>query len=177
MFQKLSNRICIMFHIWSYSQCFLIWRNVVCILATYNLTFGSVIMTAMWLFLEGKCNLLDVALNPLHKPFFKSFLRLNLGLRTHDVLTLIGMRQGGFTPLIILGSDFVSWFFIKDFQTFGEVKIEINHDNLTPCQAHWTFYSATSFLEKWFLKSGSSNSDFFSGQPLFSNLKKCGFIE
>ena len=31
-------------------------------------------------------------------------------------------------------------------------------------------------VEKWFQKSGSSNSDFFSGQPLFSNLKKCGFI-
>ena len=44
----------------------------------------------------------------------------------------------------------------------------------------WTFYSATSFLEKcrkvilekWFFKLGF----FFSGQPLFSNLKKCGFI-
>ena len=52
-------------------------------------------------------------------------------------LTLIGMRQGGFTSLIILGLDFVSWIFIKNFQTFLEVKIEINWDNLTPCQAHW----------------------------------------
>ena len=52
-------------------------------------------------------------------------------------LTLIGMRQSGFTPLIIFGLDFVSWIFIKNFQTFLEVKIEINQDNLTPCQAHW----------------------------------------
>ena len=28
-------------------------------------------------------------------------------------------------------------------------------------------------VDKWFQKSGSSNSDFFFGQPLFSNLKKC----
>ena len=52
-------------------------------------------------------------------------------------LTLIGMRQGGFTPLIIFGLVFYSWIFIKNFQTFLEVKIEINWDNLTPCQAHW----------------------------------------
>ena len=30
-------------------------------------------------------------------------------------LTLIGMRQGGFTPLIIYELDFVSWMFIKNF--------------------------------------------------------------
>ena len=42
-------------------------------------------------------------------------------------LTLIGMRQGGFIPLII---------FIKNFQTFLEVKIEINLDDLKPCQVH-----------------------------------------
>ena len=49
-----------------------------------------------------------------------------------------------------------------------------------PEKGQWTFYSATSFLEKcrkvvlekWFFKLGF----FFSGQPLFSNLKKCGFI-
>ena len=33
-------------------------------------------------------------------------------------LTLIGMRQGGFTPLTIFGLDFVGWIFIKNFQTF-----------------------------------------------------------
>ena len=50
----------------------------------------------------------------------------------------------------------------------------------TFAQTHWTFYSTTSFLEKcrkvvlekWFFKLRI----FFSGQPLFSNLKKCGFI-
>ena len=44
----------------------------------------------------------------------------------------------------------------------------------------WTFYSATSILkkcrkvvlEKWFFKLRF----FFSGQPLFSNLKKCEFM-
>ena len=51
--------------------------------------------------------------------------------------TLIGMRQGGFTPLMIFGLDFVSWIFDKNFQTFLELKIEINRDNLTPCQAQW----------------------------------------
>ena len=55
----------------------------------------------------------------------------------HIYLTLIGMRQGGFTSLIILGLDFVSWIFIKNFQNNSEVKIEINRDNLTPCRADW----------------------------------------
>ena len=44
------------------------------------------------------------------------------------------MRQGGFIPLIIFGLDFVSCIFIKNFQTFLEVKIEINLDNLTGYQ-------------------------------------------
>ena len=52
-------------------------------------------------------------------------------------LTLIGMRQGTFTPLVISGWDFVSWICIKNFQTFLEVKIDINRVNLTPCQAYW----------------------------------------
>ena len=42
-------------------------------------------------------------------------------------LTLIGMRQGGFIPLIIFGLDFVGWIFIKNLQTFLEVKIEFWH--------------------------------------------------
>ena len=37
-------------------------------------------------------------------------------------LTLIGMRQGGFTSLIILGLDFVGWILIKNFQTFWSPK-------------------------------------------------------
>ena len=32
---------------------------------------------------------------------------------------------------------FVSWFYIKNFQTFLEVKIEINLDDLKPCQVQW----------------------------------------
>ena len=51
-------------------------------------------------------------------------------------LTLIGMRRGGFTPLVISGLDFVSCIFIKNFQLFWGVKIEINRDNLTLLQAH-----------------------------------------
>ena len=51
-------------------------------------------------------------------------------------LTLIGMRRGGFTPLVIFGLDFVSCIFIKNFQLFLGVKIEINRDNLALLQAH-----------------------------------------
>jgi len=40
-------------------------------------------------------------------------------------------------PLVTLGLDFVSWICIKNFQTFLDVKIDINWVNLTPCQAHW----------------------------------------
>ena len=58
------------------------------------------------------------------------------GQLAHLDLTLIGKREGGFTSLMIFGLDFVSWIFIKNFQTFLEVKIDINWDNLTPCQAH-----------------------------------------
>ena len=46
-------------------------------------------------------------------------------------------EAGRIYPLIIFALDFVSWIFIKYFQTFLEVKIQINRDNLTPCQAHW----------------------------------------
>ena len=46
-------------------------------------------------------------------------------------------KAGRIYPLTIFGLDFVSWIFIKNFQTFLEMKIEINRDNSTPCQAHW----------------------------------------
>ena len=53
-------------------------------------------------------------------------------------LTLIGMRGDTFISLSSLSvSDFVTWIFIKIFQTFLEVKIEINRVNLTPFWAHW----------------------------------------
>jgi hypothetical protein len=45
-----------------------------------------------------------------------------------------------FDLLVLFGSDFVSWIFIKSSQTFLDVKIDINRVNLTPCQAHWSFY-------------------------------------
>ena len=41
-----------------------------------------------------------------------------------------------FYLLAIFGSDFVRLFFIKNFETFLEVKIYINWVNLTPCKAH-----------------------------------------
>ena len=46
-------------------------------------------------------------------------------------------EQGTFTPLVILGLYLVCWISIKNFQSFLEVKIDINWVNLTPCQAHW----------------------------------------
>ena len=42
-----------------------------------------------------------------------------------------------FYLLVLFGSDFVCWIFIKNFQTLLEVKIDINRVNLKPCQAHW----------------------------------------
>ena len=41
-------------------------------------------------------------------------------------------EEGYFYLLVLFGSDFVSWIFIKNFQTFLEVKIDINQINLTP---------------------------------------------
>ena len=49
------------------------------------------------------------------------------------------MREGTFHPLVLFGSYFVSWVFIKIFQTFLEAKIDINRVNLMPCQAHCFF--------------------------------------
>ena len=40
------------------------------------------------------------------------------GVTFCNPLTLIGMREGIFHPFVLFGSDFVSWNFIKDFQTF-----------------------------------------------------------
>ena len=66
------------------------------------------------------------------------FNPIDIIVKTANIsLTLIGMIQGTFTSLIILGLDFVSLICIKKFQTFLEVKIDINRVNLTPCQAHW----------------------------------------
>ena len=45
--------------------------------------------------------------------------------------------HGPFYLLVLLRLDFVSWIFIKNFQTCLEVKIHINQVNLTPCIAHW----------------------------------------
>ena len=46
-------------------------------------------------------------------------------------------ETGDFPPVEFVRSDFVSWFFFKNFQTFLEVKIEINLVIFIPCPAHW----------------------------------------
>jgi hypothetical protein len=51
-------------------------------------------------------------------------------------LILIGMRQGAFTPCNF-GIGFCQLNVFQNFQTFLEVKIDINQVNLTPYQAHW----------------------------------------
>ena len=46
----------------------------------------------------------------------------------HSLLNPIGQGRGGgdiyFYPLVLVGSDLVSWIFFKNFQTFLEVKID-----------------------------------------------------
>ena len=54
-------------------------------------------------------------------------------------LTLIDTREDTFHPPYFFWADFVSWFFIENYQAFLELKIDINQVNLTPCQAHWVF--------------------------------------
>ena len=44
--------------------------------------------------------------------------------------------RGYFYPLDLFGSDFVNVFFFVNFQTFMDVKIDINRIILTPCPAH-----------------------------------------
>ena len=45
-------------------------------------------------------------------------------------------EEGHFYPLVLFGLNFVSRIFIKNFQTFLEVKVDINRVVLTPFQAH-----------------------------------------
>ena len=64
--------------------------------------------------------------------FFASF-RLHQCCTEH-ALTLSGMGQTGhFYPYVFVRSDFVCWYFFKNFQTLLEVKIELNRIILTPC--------------------------------------------
>ena len=58
-------------------------------------------------------------------------LRTTVCLPSYLWLSLIGMRGDTFISLSNFGSDFVSWIFIKNFQTYVEVKIDINWVNLT----------------------------------------------
>ena len=47
-------------------------------------------------------------------------------------------HEGGCFYLIVLfGSDFVSWFFIENFEKNLKMKIGINWVNLTLCHTHW----------------------------------------
>ena len=69
-------------------------------------------------------------------PFFANF---------NPIWHVVGVGVGGghFYPLVLVGSNFVSRIFFKNFQTFFknfqaflEVKIDINRVILTPCPAH-----------------------------------------
>ena len=72
-------------------------------------------------------------------------------------------EAGRIYPPYIFGLDFVSWFFIKHIQTFLEVKIEINGNNLKPCQALYN------------LLLGGANDEHFSyfHSSCQLGLKKC----
>ena len=78
--------------------------------------------------------------------FFRCFItqHFKTSKNIKTMLSLIGMRQGTFHPLVLFGSGFVSWIIIKSFQTFLEVKIDINWINLTPCQAQIESYKKYS---------------------------------
>ena len=75
----------------------------------------------------------------------------------HANSNLNGMRQDIFYPVELVRSDLVSWFFFKNFQTFSEVKIDINWVILIPCPAHWV-------LSK--LPLGASKDEHFSCFPI-----------
>ena len=55
--------------------------------------------------------------------------------------------------ILLSPCDFFRWIFIKTFQTFLEVKIDINQVNLTSCQAHWA---------SWKMALGGSKDEHFS---------------
>ena len=59
-----------------------------------------------------------------------------LGDMTKNMLNPNWHEAGHFPPLVLFGTDFVSWIFTRNFQTFLEVKIDINWNNLTPCQVN-----------------------------------------
>ena len=99
-----------------------------------------------WLYkyLVFRFNLLD-RLQEISPPKFitPSF---NPGLLNHKILNheffLNSYWHEGWYFYVLFGSDFVSWIFINTFQTFLEVKIDINRVNLTPCQAQWVLWNA-----------------------------------
>ena len=62
-------------------------------------------------------------------------------------------HEGWYYFHLIFGSDFISWFFIKTFQTFWEVKIDINQVTLTSCPVYWVF---------WKLPLGAAKDGHFS---------------
>ena len=68
----------------------------------------------------------------------KSFsYKLGIILALHYLILNPSWHEvGHFYPFVILGLDFISRIFIKNFQTFLGVKIYINWANLIPCQAH-----------------------------------------
>ena len=79
--------------------------------------------------------------NKFSKQILKSNIMKLLNIDTmffhRNTFNPIWHGRGFFYPLVLFGSDFVSWIFFKNFQTFLEVKIDINRVILTPCPAHW----------------------------------------
>ena len=110
-------------------------RNLTCILTVRaKLKKTQIISSTFRLFMKGKfdaCVTFDHKFSKFNRVYCSRLYSLYLGKWKFQIsnwwftscliffcLTLIGMRQGGFTSLIILGLDFVSWIFIKNFQTF-----------------------------------------------------------
>ena len=84
----------------------------------------------------------------LSRHFHQKLLSFTKNLRSYLYLLLLvnpNWHEGRHFYLIVLfGSYFFSWIFIKNLQTFLEEKIDINRVNLTPCQAHWVLWKNDS---------------------------------
>jgi hypothetical protein len=70
---------------------------------------------------------------PLHKFYLSPLQRTLIHLFAS---TLIGMRGNNFISLFVLEHILRADFLSKNFQTFLEMKIDINWVSLTTCQAH-----------------------------------------
>ena len=67
------------------------------------------------------------------------YIYLYILYRSNDSkkLTLLAWGRALYYPLVVFGLNFVGWIFMQTFQTFLEVKIDINRVTLKPFQPHW----------------------------------------